>query len=124
MSARRKAEWRGRMSEVAAALWLMAHGYRILARRARTPFGEIDLIAFKNRVVCFVEVKARATRTEALAAMSARQWRRSAQAAQYWMGCRGWDHPDSGLGWRYDLIAVPRRGAWTHVRDAYRPEAD
>ena len=42
---RQRAEQRGRTAELLAALWLMAKGYRILAHRARTPFGEVDLAA-------------------------------------------------------------------------------
>ena len=45
-----------------AAAALLAQGYRILARRVRTPHGEIDLIAVRGRRLAFVEVKRRATR--------------------------------------------------------------
>ena len=37
---RRRAERRGRLAELAAVLLLVAKGYRILARRYRTPVGE------------------------------------------------------------------------------------
>ena len=40
---------RGRLSEWVAAAALLAKGYRILARRTRTPYGEIDLIAERGR---------------------------------------------------------------------------
>jgi putative endonuclease len=76
---------RGRTSELAAALSLMARGYRILARRCRTPFGEIDLIAVRGRRLAFVEVKRRATRLDAEAAISARQAGRIARAAEFWV---------------------------------------
>jgi len=49
-----------------AALGLMAKGSRLLAHRARTPFGEVDLAAVKGRTLAVVEVKARATRLMAL----------------------------------------------------------
>ena len=39
----------------------MAKGYRILAKRFRTPYGEIDLVARKRNLIAFIEVKARAT---------------------------------------------------------------
>ena len=39
----------------------MARGYRILARRFRTPHGEIDIVARRGGLIAFVEVKARAS---------------------------------------------------------------
>ena len=64
---------RGRMSEWLAAGVLLAKGYRILGRRVRTPYGEIDLIAARGSRLAFVEVKRRATRLEAEAAITPRQ---------------------------------------------------
>ena len=40
-----------------AALLLIAKAYRILERRWKTPFGEIDIVARRRGVVVFVEVK-------------------------------------------------------------------
>jgi putative endonuclease len=76
---------RGRFSELIAAAVLVAKGYRILARRCRTPYGEIDLVAVRGRRLAFVEVKRRATRLEAEAAVSPRQAGRIAQAAEFWI---------------------------------------
>lgn len=76
---------RGRMSEWMAAAALLARGYRILGRRVRTPHGEIDVIAVRGRRLAFVEVKARATRVEAQAALTTRQATRMARAAEFWL---------------------------------------
>jgi putative endonuclease len=76
---------RGRLSEFLAAGLLMAKGYRILARRCRTPYGEIDLIAVRGSSIIFVEVKRRATHEEAEAALTPRQAQRMARAAEYWI---------------------------------------
>ena len=73
------------MSEWVAAAALLAKGYRILARRWRTPYGEIDLIAVRGRRLAFVEVKRRATRLEGEAAITPRQARRIARAAEFWV---------------------------------------
>ena len=70
---REAAEKRGRGAETIAALWLRLHGWRILARRARVPGGEVDIIARRGRTLVFVEVKARAT--EQAAALSLDAWR-------------------------------------------------
>ncbi len=51
----------GLSAESRAAAYLIAKGYRILARRFRTPHGEIDIVARRRGLLAFVEVKARAT---------------------------------------------------------------
>lgn len=56
---RAEAERRGRRAEAIAAWWLRIQGWRIVSRRARTPVGEIDLVARRGRTVAFVEVKSR-----------------------------------------------------------------
>jgi putative endonuclease len=85
-SAERLARYRrGRLSEWLAAAALLAKGYRILGRRVRTPYGEIDLIAVRGRRLAFVEVKRRATRGEAEAAVTSRQAGRIARAAAFWV---------------------------------------
>ncbi len=53
---RQQAERGGRRAESLAALWLQLKGWQILARRARTPVGEVDLIARRGRLLAFVEV--------------------------------------------------------------------
>ena len=60
-ASRQKAYRRGHRGEWLAAAALMLKGYRILSRRHRTRFGEIDLIARRGDLVLFVEVKARRT---------------------------------------------------------------
>jgi putative endonuclease len=62
---RQSAERGGRRAESLAAWWLRLKGWRILARRVRTPVGEIDLVARRGRTIAFVEVKARATAVQA-----------------------------------------------------------
>ena len=79
---RQRAERGGRRAERFAALWLQIKGWRILARRARTPVGEVDLVARKGRMVAFVEVKARATAAEADFALDDYRLRRVAAAAE------------------------------------------
>src|SRR5262249_19071702 len=76
---------RGRLSEWMAAALLVAKGYRILGRRVRTPYGEIDLVAVRGSRLAFVEVKRRPTRLEAEAALTTRQRVRIARAAEFWV---------------------------------------
>ena len=63
----------GLSAEARAAAYLMAKGYRILAKRFRTPHGEIDIVARKRNLVAFIEVKARASLDEAAYAVTPRQ---------------------------------------------------
>jgi putative endonuclease len=70
---RQAAEKRGRGAETLACWYLRLKGWRILARRARVPGGEVDIVARRGRTLAFVEVKARAT--ENAAAFSLDQWR-------------------------------------------------
>ncbi len=79
---------RGRVSEALAAAVLIAKGYLILDRRVRTRAGEIDIIAVRGKRLAFVEVKRRATREEAEAAITARQAARIRAAADYWLAHR------------------------------------
>lgn len=52
----------GDRGEAMTAEYLRAHGYTIVASQFRCRFGEIDLIARKNGMLCFVEVKLRGSR--------------------------------------------------------------
>lgn len=69
-NARQAAEQAGRRAEQMAALWLQLKGYRILARRFRSGFGEIDLVARRGDTLVAVEVKARAHHADALAILT------------------------------------------------------
>ena len=79
---RQLAEARGRKAETIAAWWLRLRGWRILARRARVPGGEVDLIARRGRIVAFVEVEQRGTAEAAAWALDEHRLRRVAVAAQ------------------------------------------
>ena len=79
---RQKAEARGRRSEWIAAIWLMLRGWRLVARRVRTPLGEIDLIMRRGGQLAYIEVKARANLEEAHNALTARSLSRLSRAAR------------------------------------------
>ncbi len=113
---RRQAERGGRRAEALAALWLQLKGWTILARRARTPVGEVDLVARRGRTLAFVEVKARASQAQAAHALDDFRLRRVAAAAQA-LAPR---YARDGDTLRIDAIfMVPRR--WPkHVADVWR----
>ncbi len=97
----------GRASEAFAAALLLAKGYLILGRRVKTRAGEIDIIAVRGKRLAFVEVKRRATREDAEAAITARQAARIRRAADHWIAHRPRYH---GHEQGFDLILlVPGR---------------
>jgi putative endonuclease len=79
---RRRAERGGRRAETIAAWWLRLKGWTLLARRVRTPVGEVDLVVRRGRVLAFVEVKARASDGAASLALDEHRLRRVAAAAE------------------------------------------
>jgi putative endonuclease len=97
----------GLSAEARAAAWLMAKGYRILAKRFRTPYGEIDIVARRRNLLAFIEVKARATLDDAAYAVTPRQQARIINAAQAWLMA----HPEHAeFEQRFDaLLIAPRR---------------
>ena len=104
----------GRRAERVAAIFLAFKGYRILARRFRSPSGEIDLIARRRRLVVYVEVKGR--RGEH-AHVRDRQRHRIRRAAEHFLKLR----PElSSCDQRFDVVLI-RPGAFPiHLKDAWR----
>ena len=114
---RRRAERRGRWAEWLCLLHLRMRGWRILARDWRCPAGEIDIVARRGRVVAIVEVKARGAIGTAAAALTSRQRRRIARAAEAFLAAR----PElEGLDLRFDVMLVTAFGWPQHWRGAWR----
>ncbi|MFZ3358005.1 MAG: YraN family protein [Xanthobacteraceae bacterium] len=106
----------GLSAESRAAMFLIAKAYRIVARRWRTPFGEIDIVARRRRALVFVEVKARDTIDAALEAVSQRSKSRIVDAAQFWLA----QHPgDVSAEIRFDVIAVAPGKMPRHIANAF-----
>ncbi len=106
----------GLSAESRAAALLMAKGYRILAKRFRTPHGEIDLVAKRRNLINFVEVKARATLDEAAFAVTPRQQARIINAAQAWLVA----HPEyAEFEMRFDAILIAPRRLPRHLLAAF-----
>lgn len=101
------AERRGRRGETIAAWYLRLKGYRIVARRLRTPRGEVDLVARRGRCVVFVEVKTRDTEAELDLAIDERRLGRVAAAAEA-LAAR---YARNGEDVRIDVLLIAR-GRW------------
>jgi putative endonuclease len=94
----------------------MAKGYRILARRFRTPHGEIDIVARRLSLIAFVEVKARASLDDAAYAVTPRQQQRIIDAAQGWLMAHP-EHAEFEL--RFDVILVAPKSLPRHLMAAF-----
>jgi putative endonuclease len=98
----------GSQGEDLAAGELQRRGYAILARRYRTRFGEIDIIAQDAGVVVFVEVKARRTTRFGSAAEAipiSKQRRIAAMALDYLAWSGRLNEPC-----RFDVVAIDGLG--------------
>ena len=106
----------GISAESRAAAWLIAHGYRILARRWKSPLGEIDIVAARRHTLIFVEVKARAKLDDAAEAVTERQKQRIAAAAEIWLAA----NPMPAIrDMRFDAILVAPGKLPRHIPAAF-----
>jgi putative endonuclease len=114
----------GRWGEKLAASHLAKQNYTILEMNTRTPYGEIDLIASKDGMIVFVEVKTRTSTIFGLPeeAINQRKQAHILSSAQYYIQ----EHPDIEVSWRIDVIAIQRFGGSrppliTHFENAVCP---
>ena len=115
-SERKFAEGAGRRGELWAELFLRAQLYRVLARRVKTPVGEIDLIVQRGGVTVFVEVKARSFSHQEAEALAAVNRRRIERAAQMWLMRR----PELAAGpLRFDVIFLAPFAWPRHIVSAF-----
>ena len=94
----------GRWGEQAAADYLREHGYEVTARNLRTPYGEIDLVARKDDITVFVEVKSRTGKSfgPPEIAVTPRKQAHMLACAEFYAQQNEIDH------WQIDVIAVER----------------
>jgi putative endonuclease len=106
----------GLTAESRAAAYLIIKGYRILARRFKTPVGEIDIVARRRGVLVFVEVKARERLADAAESIGRRQQQRIIAAAEFWLA----GHPDDAMSdMRFDVVLVAPRRLPVHLAAAF-----
>ena len=112
----------GRSCEMEAALFLERTGWRIVARNYRFGHREIDLIAERDGITAFVEVKARRGDRYGHPLVAITGWkRREIEAvARHWIA----RHGRPGNTYRFDAIAVTQDPAAArrieHTPDAWR----
>ena len=110
----------GQYGEQLAIDYLKGRGYSIVTTNWHCKHGEIDIIARKDNLLVFVEVRTRhADTTEgAFESVTPRKQKRMTTSAQTYLAVQ---HLDS-LDWRVDVIgiAIPRAGMpiIDHAEDA------
>lgn len=101
----------GRWGEQAAADYLAQRGYEILGHNIRTPYGEIDLLARREGIAVFVEVKSRTSRWLGPPEIAVNHAKLSHMiaCAQHYAQQNAIEH------WQIDVIAVLKVEGETHV---------
>ncbi len=74
----------GLAAEIISSWYLRISFYQIIKHRFKSPFGEIDLIAKKNNLIIFIEIKARKD-TNLMDFISKKQQQRINKAAEYFL---------------------------------------
>jgi putative endonuclease len=110
----------GISAESRAAALLIAKGFRILARRYRTPVGEIDIVAGRRKLLIFVEVKARGKFDDAAWSVTDRQRARIVAAAEAWLAANS--HP-AIEDIRFDAVLVAPGRIPRHIPAAFDASA-
>ena len=92
----------GKWGEDTAAEYLTQHGYEIIARNIRTPYGEIDIVARQGDMTIFVEVKTRTSNKMGLPeeSITPRKREHMLAAADHYSAEHEIDH------WQIDVIAI------------------
>jgi putative endonuclease len=109
----------GAAAEDAALAHLRVAGLQLLARNARYPFGELDLVMRDGATVVFVEVRCRRNSERfggAFASVTPAKRRKLARAAQAWLGAHR-AHAKSPC--RFDVVAVAAGDECEWLRAAF-----
>lgn len=94
----------GETGEEMAIAFLKEEGYKIVERNYKTPFGEIDIIAYDGAMLVFLEVKARRNPTFAIPQLAVNQKKQQhiIKAARGYL----FSKKIKDKGCRFDVIAI------------------
>ena len=106
---------KGISAEACAERELKLKGYEILGRRVRTKYGEIDILAKKDRDIVAVEVKQRRTLNDSRACISIRQQKRIVNALLFVLS----EMNESFESYRIDVICLDSVGRFEHIENAF-----
>ena len=104
----------GELGERIAARYLERSGWRILSRRFRCGHRDIDLVAQRDDLIAFVEVKARSEEAfgDPVQAVNPRKQRELTKSAQTWID----RHGRSGEIYRFDVVGILMKEQRVFVR--------
>jgi len=110
------------VGERVAERWLRRQGWRVLQRRFRNGHRDIDLVAERDGLVAFVEVKARRRYDfgDPVGAVHWRKQRELVRSAAIWIDRHG--RPNES--YRFDVIGVLMDGKSVrvkHIENAFAP---
>jgi putative endonuclease len=108
----------GLIAERIAVWCLRAKGYRILAQRYKTRYGEIDIVARHKDTIVFIEVKARKLKNDALESVTHKMKTRIERAALLYIAQHEYAQD---MGVRFDFIALSPPFFFRHLDNAWRP---
>lgn len=119
-----RAQALGALGERIAARWLLRDGWQVVDRRWRSGRRDLDLVAIRENVVAFVEVKTRRTTWSGgpLEAVNWRKQRELTRSAQAWLDQRGVLMAPDGAVFRFDIVGVVasrERVGVRHVEGAF-----
>lgn len=85
----------GDNAEAAVAEFLGQNGYKILERNWRTPYAEIDIVAERDKSICFVEVKYRRSLSagDGFDSITAQKLSHMNRAAEAWILAKNYNGP-------------------------------
>ena len=112
---------RGDWGEEKACVFLQHKGYRILCRKYRCRRGEIDIIARKDSVLAFVEVKTRASTAYGLPcqAVDRKKQHRLRLSAEYYMLCNPWTKKLQPHWDIIEILCLPDGNYIRHLENAF-----
>lgn len=112
----------GELGERVAERWLLQAGWRLLARRFRSGHRDLDIVAERDGLVAFVEVKARrgwgGPLGDPVEAVRWKKQRELTRSAQVWIDRFG----RPGQSYRFDVIGIVvsgGRASVKHLPDAF-----
>jgi len=99
---------RGQAGEALARGYLEQAGYTIIETNYRSRYGEIDIIAFQDRILAFIEVKARLGNRfgQPFEAVGPRKQNQIRRMASMWLATRQGDPVLQECEFRFDVISV------------------
>lgn len=103
-----KAQALGALGERIAERWLRRDGWQVVDRRWKSGRRDLDLVAIRENVVAFVEVKTRRSTWsgEPVEAVNWRKQRELTRSAQTWIDRRGLLIAPAEAVYRFDVVGI------------------